>query len=522
MRKPLLESLQKSRGGTAFTANVPAPVGGWNTRDALAEMPTSDAPLLDNWIPRAGQLEARGGSEVWASGMTGAVKTIFAYTPPSGTNKLFACTDAGIYDVTSQGAVGAVKIALTNGYVNSVLLVNSAGSAYWWGCNGTDSVKLFDGTSWSSITGAITGVTSSTLIFPWLFKHRIFAIQKNTLDAWFLPLDSIQGAASRLPLGNLFRRGGYLVSGTSWTLDAGDGADDLCVFITSEGEVAVYKGIDPTSASNWALVGVYYVGRPLGRRCFVRLGGDVGVLVESGFFPLSKLLQTGSINFASALSNKIQPTFTAATGAVGVVAEGWEGCVYPRYDVVLLNIPFSGGALQYVMNTITGAWSSFSGWGAKCFANFENELYWGSATAGTLYKAWNGTLVADLGADIVTTAHLAWDYFGSRTMLKTVNLFRPLLAYDGTVETRWGISPDYTSIPLSSVMNRNAFSTGAVWDTAPWDTSSWGQDVKRYKLWRAANHYPGYALALWLQTASNNSSIAWSGTDYIIGRGGAI
>lgn len=524
MRRALQQALGKERLGTSFTANIPAPTGGWNTRDSLAEMAPLDAPTLDNWVVRAGQCQLRGGSAPFATGLGTKVKSLFQYNSPDTTkNKHFACVDAGIYDITAGGAVGATVMALTNGYINGVNMTNSAGTSYWWGVNGADSVKLFDGTTWSTISGAITGVTAANLIFPWLFKHRIFIIEKGTLNAWFLPLDSIQGPAGKLPLGNLFRRGGYLVSGTSWTQDAGDGPDDLCVFITSEGEVAVYKGIDPTSASSWSIVGVFYVGKPLGRRCFVRLGGDVGVLVENGFFPLSKLLTSGKVNFASALSNKIQPTFTTSVQQNGVVTEGWEACVYPAYDAVLVNTPVGGAAVQFGMNTISGSWYSFSGWNASCFDVYNNTLYFGSASGnGVVYKAWDGILLADTNADIVTTARCAWNYFGSRTMLKNVTLFRLLLAYDGTLETRWGISPDYIDVPFSSILSRTSSSVGSPWDTSSWDLAEWAGPSIRYKNWRAARHIPGYALALWLQTASNNSNLAWSGTDYILNQGGAI
>lgn len=522
MRRAILSSLPREGRGTSITANIPAPVGGWNTRDSVAELDPLDATLLDNWVIRAGECQLRGGSTSWATGMSGGVKSIFGYNSPAGTSKMFAATNAGIYDITSGGAVGAVVMALTNGYINGVQFTNSAGTAYWWGANGADNVKLYDGTTWSTVSGAITGVSAANIVAPWLFKHRVMFIEKNTLSAWFLPLDSIQGAAVKIPLGNFFRRGGHLIAGTSWTLDSGDGVDDLCVFITSEGEVAVYRGADPSSASSWALVGVFYVGKPLGRRCFTRLGGDVGVLVESGFYPLSKLLRTGNINFASALSNKIQPTFSSSVVTNGILTEGWEAAVYPAYDQVLVNVPIATSAIQFIMNTVTGGWSSFSGWNASCFLPTSSALYWGVAGVGTVMKAWDGLLVADSGADIVATVKQAATYFGRHTMLKHIALFRPQLSYDGNVETRWGISSDFEDANFNSVYPRNAFVAGATWDTDPWDTSAWAISAYRFKNWRAVRHNPGYALALWLQTASKNSTLSWSGTDFIVAEGGAI
>lgn len=52
---------------------IPAPVGGWNARDALDAMPPTDAVKLVNWIPRAGYVQSRGGFSIHASGLGGAV-----------------------------------------------------------------------------------------------------------------------------------------------------------------------------------------------------------------------------------------------------------------------------------------------------------------------------------------------------------------------------------------------------------------------------------------------------------------
>lgn len=41
--------------------NIPAPVGGWNTREQLAGMPPTDAVQLINMVPRQGYCEMRGG-----------------------------------------------------------------------------------------------------------------------------------------------------------------------------------------------------------------------------------------------------------------------------------------------------------------------------------------------------------------------------------------------------------------------------------------------------------------------------
>lgn len=523
MRRALQESLPRSRVGTARGRTVPAPVGGWNTRDPLSALKEHEAIVLDNLFPREGQVELRGGSATFATGITGDVRSLFQYTPPGGPPKLFAASNSGVYEITGGGAATLRKI-LTNGYINGTTLINSAGDAYYWFANGTDDPVVYNGATWTSLnsgsTPAITGVTSSSLVYPWLHKHRIFCIERGSMNVWYLPVDSIGGAASYFPLGNLFRRGGSLNSGVSWTLDSGSGPDDLFVVITTEGEIAVYKGINPSSASSWEIVGVWYVGKPLSRRCFFKIGGEVGVLVENGVFFLSKLLQTGEANFAGALSNKIQTAFSSVASLLGETTQGWEGVVYPAYDALLVNLPSQ--STQYVMNTVTGAWCRFTGWAATCFHAWDGALYFGTA-AGTVLVAWDGTQTADEGSDIVGEVITSWNYFGSKGVLKHLTLFRPLLSYNGQVELRWGIGADFADdILYTSIYPRAPTVDASRWDIAVWDTDLWTLSLVRYIAWRNAANAPGYAHALHLQIATNDSSLAWSGTDFHYHIGGLI
>ena len=98
----------------ARVASIPAPVGGWNARDSIANMEPFDAYQLTNYFPGVSNLVLRGGSEDWATGISGQVQTLVNYS--TGTaNKLFAWAGTSIYDATTQGAVGAaVKTGLTN------------------------------------------------------------------------------------------------------------------------------------------------------------------------------------------------------------------------------------------------------------------------------------------------------------------------------------------------------------------------------------------------------------------------
>jgi hypothetical protein len=56
----------------------------------------------------------------------------------------------------------------------------------------------------------ITGENSSNFETVNLFKERLYFVIKDSLDFCYLPVDSINGAVTKFPLGGIFKNGGYL------------------------------------------------------------------------------------------------------------------------------------------------------------------------------------------------------------------------------------------------------------------------------------------------------------------------
>jgi len=98
------------QGTAAQVASLPAPIGGWNARDSLANMEATDSVQLTNMFPAVSSVNLRGGYQQYATGITGQVESLFNY---SGGNaeKLFAVASDKIYDVTAGGAVGAPVVS---------------------------------------------------------------------------------------------------------------------------------------------------------------------------------------------------------------------------------------------------------------------------------------------------------------------------------------------------------------------------------------------------------------------------
>lgn len=509
MRRSLVSEL-----GRVMT--VPAPVGGWNARDSLADMPPQDAVSLINWFPQTTFCEFRGGGINWATGLPSLPQSLLPYNGPTGVGKLFAAVATGIYDVTVVGAVGASVRALTNAKCQSVNFAAGSGAEIMFVANGVDTLATFDGTTWANST--ITGVTLTNIINLCSFKQRLFLVEKNKLSFWYLPISSITGAAVEFPLNQVHPRGGYCVALATWSIDAGSGLDDFLVCITSEGELSIWKGTDPGSATAWSLVGVWFVGRPIGRRCFAMWGGDLALILQTGVFPMTVAMLSSSIGRFKALSDKINQAFNTAVQSYGSIF-GWELTPFPQRNALLVNIPNAEGGLhqQYVMNTITKAWTQFQGWDAETFAVFNGELYYTTGTK--VVKAWLGG--SDPGAiNIQANAKTAFNYFKSQRK-KQWRLAKPILLTSGPVSYTHGINVDFEDHPPTNLVVAAATS-GSLWDSGVWDTATWGFGVTPQRNWTGVQSEVGRCMAYLLQIATMIPTVQWAATEFLYEEGGIL
>ena len=498
------------------TVSLPAPVGGWNKRDSLADMKEDEAVTLTNLFPGTTSCVLRSGFSKHSTGYSTQVETLISYAGAA-TNKLKAISGGSVYDATAGGAIGAAELSgLSNSrwqYIN----VTTAGGNFIEMCNGADAVYTYDGTTWTDQSGNITGVTSSTLSNINLFKNRVWFIQENTLKAWYLPTQSISGAAAALDLSAFAPHGGYLVAMGTWTIDAGYGVDDLAVFVTNQGDVLVYRGTDPTSASTWALVGVWWIGSPVGNRCFVKYRGDLLLITNEGVVAMSSLLQSSQVNPRVALTDKIQKAMADAVTNYGSNF-GWQLIPFDQQNMLLMNVPVTEGnsQQQYVMNTITGAWCNFTGWNANCFEVFSDDLYFG----GTDYvgQAWD--TAEDDGGAILMDGLQAFNYFGARGQTKRFTMLRPMLLINSTQQVNANINVDFDqTAPVSSIGTVTA--TGSLWDTGTWDNALWSSTLTVSALWQGATGV-GYCGAPHLQANLDGASLEWLATDIVMEPGGTL
>jgi len=483
-RRPMRE---KSIGGSGVysSASIQAPVGGWDALHPLADMPQDRAIVLDNWFPEPGYLRVRRGSQVHASGLgSSSVETIMVYngTTTNG-NKLFAVAGGSIFDATGAGAVsGAVVTGLTNSrwqYVN----FTTAGGHFLWCCNGVDNPEMFDGTTWSNPT--ITGVTAASAINVNVHKNRIWLILAGSMDAAYLPTNSIQGAAAKFPLGSVMSKGGYLVAMGTWTHDGGNGPDDYAVFLSSRGQAAVYQGSDPSTTSDWALVGVYDLGAPLGYRCLTKVSGDLAVISIDGVLPFS--LARGVDRGAAAtvaITTNINNAMNTAARSYGSNF-GWELCAYPKGTAAILNVPLSEGETQqqYVMNTLTGAWCRYTGMNANCWAVFNDDLYYGG-NDGRVYVADTSGLDTDTPIDAI--GQTAYNFYGSKGTLKQFKMLQPIITADSNSRPAIGISTDFKDNASLGTPTATR-SAAALYDSAVYDVDVYPIESRTVADWTSVS-----------------------------------
>jgi hypothetical protein len=376
---------------------------------------------------------------------------------------------------------------------------------------------LYNGTTWTAIDGAstpaITGVTTTSLSNINLFKNRVWFIESNTLKAWYLPTSSVGGAAQSLDLSSIAKFGGYLVAMGTWTIDAGYGVDDNLVFVTNKGEVIVYRGTDPSSASTWELIGVWVLGAPVSKRCFMKYGGDLLLLTLDGLLPLASALQSSRLDPNVALSDKIQGAFALATSTYQNNF-GWGMLYNAKNNALIVNVPVSTGSQeQFVMNNITKAWCKFTGWPANCLTIYNDDLYYG----GTDYvaKAWTvGNSGYVDGTDNISARALqAFNYFETRGVKKYFTRARPSLYSNGSPGINLSINVDFNQADSTAAIAYTP-SGFSLWDTAVWDTATWGTGDVVQANWQGVTGI-GYCGGIQMNTSSKNLSLQWASTDVV-------
>lgn len=489
--------------------SLPAPYGGINLRSDITALQPNEARVLENFFPGSGQVTLRPGRTSHATGMgSGEVKTLVAFVGYS-ASKLLAGANGKIFDCTSAGAATQKATGFAEDRWQTALY-----SDRLFFVNGTDTPQVYDGSTVGSIAWAGSGLTNTNLINIAQVRNRLWFCEKDKAHVWYGAVGQIT-AVSNLTKFQLdqIAGGGYCMAVGAWSRDAGDGADDMTVFVMSTGEIIIYQG-DP--GSTFSLIGKYKTASPpIGRQCLFNVGGELVVITTLGALPVSAAVGGVAMDLA-----RIDPWGKVAPGiaddaVLDAANAGWHGCLHD--GVVYINVPQTPGVIskQWVLNTRNGNWATCTGWNGSSFCSFNDLLYFGGQTGGVVYSVSGST---DSGTDITAVANTAFIYPQQSQSTNLFTSMRPKIQASGTATGVIGVDTDFVLRTLVG----NGVDLINDPSTTPWGSewgSSWGTASDYRSLWYTIRG-EGRAVSVRMRATCNSEDLRWFATDLLFKPGG--
>lgn len=442
-----------------------APTEGLDSTSPIANLSEKKAYVLDNLIPYTGSVQSRKGATVYATGVgTGMVHSLFELRAGTVAKFVAGGSDGGIWDVSVAGVATLIKGGFLGSPWQACVFNGKLGLV-----NGVDAPQVYDGTTVTAMT--VSGPTTVSQLNNILtYKFRTYFTLLNSQSFWYSSLNALGGALTEFPLNNVGSFGGNLIGmQVLATKDGGAGPLDLICFFMSTGEVIIYSGTNP--GSDFVLVGVYKSGRPITPKGIIKYGADIFTVTNEGYIPVSAYLPLAYGKSDNRLSTAIEGAALAAIQSASGFP-GWEATLAPFENLLIVNVPTNTDAfVQHVLQTNTLHWCTFSGLNAFCWANFGNNLFFGTTGQVVQY----GPNYDDFNLPITCTYTSGYFELGKRPL--QITSARPRLTFDGTVTFSISYSSDFKpySIPVSYTYG----SGGAYWGTppngtdTPWNTSFW-------------------------------------------------
>jgi hypothetical protein len=501
-RQPMPQGAQQLQ-----TITIPAPTRGIIQSENEAFMQPGGAIVSDNWAPTMRGVKLRGGYTRWCV-LPETTPIISGFEYISANNqRMYAANATKLYDVTSTTPV-LVKDSQTSGNYVAAQMFNQGGN---WMIALNDAgdfiLRTKDGLTWTVLSGVIgnaadglpnitydpaklpVGVSQGlALTYAWSYRNRLFFIQQNSMNAWYLDINAAGGVLQPIYLSGASTRGGKLLFGATWSIDAGDGTDDKCVFVTDTGEVLVFTGSNPGDVANWRQEGRYHIGAPLGMNAHIVIGGDLFIMTVDGVVPLSQAITKESGQLEQALiSRQIKPLWRDEVAAKR--AHPWTIKKWDEYGAVFIATP--GGTQPtnqtcLLLNNTSGAWARYT-WDATCFLRMRTDMFFGTKNGIVMQADRSGY---DDGQPYVCTLVGGWELFqnGSSQVVwhqaraiftaGPKEPFEPQLA--ATVDYGINIPPPP---PAGIDPGGGEGWDEGLWDAAHWDAAGLDAATTRNTLW---------------------------------------
>lgn len=537
---------------TSQISSFPAPIGGLNVADSLMAMPATDATVMRNMFSRAHGVEIRKGNVRHATGLNvdSRVETVVVHknslTNDTDSTRVYAFAGPAMFEITTPGNVARVAVltglSADNAIWNGVSVVNASGlnqTLY----NGFDDgiwikddfaiARIIEDTTGTPPLGSIFGVSPKKLVNGTVHQKRVWLVQKDSTKAWYLAPEAISGAATAFNFGSIFQRGGHLKAVASWTLDSGSGVDDVFVAISSMGDIAIYSGTDPATASTWSLKGVFQTAPPLGARCLTKIDGDLAVLTTSGLMSLSVAMSSGDTSSSDSndnkyFSSKVQYLIQGLAKDL-FSTKGWAVVYWPDNNSIVVNVPMHEGSGQLVQSTLTKGWSQFDGWDAVSVTIHKGILIYGDRK-GNVWRAWEGNTDGAIQVDaatitpgepIVAEVQTSFNFFGSMSAVKHAKMVRPTFIGSSKVQYRIQANPEFSYGKATNLGTATAVSAEGLWGVALWGADKWGAGAGYTQ--RAWTSVAGIGTGFAIRMAFRSSApVLWVSYDVMLSEGTGI
>lgn len=345
--------------------------------------------------------------------------------------------------------------------------------------------------------------------------NRLWFADSTNLAVYYLPLLQKSGELKVLPLNALFRRGGNVVAIYTWTLDGGAGMDDCLVVCTSNGEAAIYRGIDPDD--DFSLVGVFRFDAPMSKNSVINYGGDLYILTSTGLLPMSTLIRAETEQLGKADKNVFSEFWNEALAHRS--EPGWMVVLDHHTGVAICNLPLGGGRYKQMVRFMPDPiWATWSGLNARCWNWINGRLLFGS-TDGKLYEL-SELYLNDNGNPIVADVQFAWSTYNTPA-LKHFKMVLPYIISDGVPRPYIDMKVDYDSTPPLNQPDVTFAQLGATWDVATWDIDYWAAAPTQRGNWQGVGRL-GRVGAPRIKVSILNCTFALAAVDVIYEEGAAV
>lgn len=403
---------------------------------------------------------------------------------------------SGTAQAWASNTLYAIGDRVTNGGKVYVCAVSgtSAGSG---GPTGTGSGIADGGATWNYVSATVANVIGPSLadqhnaftadpanfVFATVWKNRLWFVERDTTRGWYLPINSIYGTATSFDFGMRMRAGGLLTGLYNWSYDGGGGIDTLLVALSSAGDVVIYQGTDPSSASTFDLKGTWYVGGvPFGRKIVTDYGGDLLIMSLIGVVPLSKLV------VGQPVSDNRQYETASIANLFNLYAStyknnrAWSIFIHPQDNALEITVPSTGSdslpTIQLAMSFANKSWSQYRGLPIYSAGILRGQVYFGTTDGrvciNTGYvdevKLSDSTSYTPVDWSLLT----AYQNLGNGNHKRIVSIRPAILSETPNpvyrVEARYNFALTEASAPTS------VSPLLGTWDNATWDSTQWAFD----------------------------------------------